>query len=49
MRVPRNRWLPGACALIVLVLLFLLPNPKDAILHDAVKDKAWVEARKNGG
>jgi septal ring factor EnvC (AmiA/AmiB activator) len=46
MRVPRNRWLPGACALFVLVLLFLLPNPKDAILRDAVKDKAWVEAQK---
>ncbi|NOU85166.1 hypothetical protein GC102_05135 [Paenibacillus sp. LMG 31460] len=46
MRVPRNRWLPGACALIVLVLLFLLPNPKDVILRDAVKDKAWVEAQK---
>ncbi|MDQ0921305.1 hypothetical protein [Paenibacillus sp. V4I5] len=46
MRVPRNRWLPGACALFVLVLLFLLTNPKDAILRDAVKDKAWVEAQK---
>jgi Mg2+ and Co2+ transporter CorA len=45
-RVPRNRWLPGACALIVLVLLFLLPNPKDTILRDAVKDKEWVEAQK---
>lgn len=46
LRVTRNRWLPGACALFVLVLLFLLPNPKDAILRDAVKDKAWVEAQK---
>ncbi|MEC0148765.1 hypothetical protein, partial [Paenibacillus alginolyticus] len=46
MRVPRKRWLPGACALFVLVLLFLLPNPKDAILSDAIKDKAWVEAQK---
>ncbi|NOU76085.1 hypothetical protein GC098_32850 [Paenibacillus sp. LMG 31458] len=46
MRVPRNRWLPGICALFVLVLLFLLPNPKDVILRDAVKDKAWVEVQK---
>lgn len=46
LRITRNRWLPGACALFVLVLLFLLPNPKDAILRDAVKDKAWVEAQK---
>ncbi|MCY9669143.1 hypothetical protein M5X11_30170, partial [Paenibacillus alginolyticus] len=46
MRVPRSRWLPGACALIVLILLFLLPNPKDSILRDEVKDRAWVEAQK---
>ncbi|KRF32197.1 hypothetical protein [Paenibacillus sp. Soil787] len=46
MRIPRNKWLPGACALVVLVLLFLLPNPKDSILVNAVKDKAWVETQK---
>lgn len=46
LRVPKKTWLAGASLVAALVLLLLLPNPKDTILQQAGKDQAWVQEQK---